>query len=213
MSEDLPVLWSPAQQAWLQAMGYTVYHDGQLAAELDAALQLSVADAEAAATPAAEQARASTAPAREPLAAAAPVSRQERPAPARRETPVSAPDTAPAAARPLPGGNARQPVVRLPGLSLERVAQAVMSVFPLAVDVAQPAGYMQHSGLPVGQTTPAQAAFIELACRLEGLAPEQVEPIERFAFYERIAGASLIVQSGEASAFGNAILCKGVILP
>ncbi|MBH1661800.1 hypothetical protein I5U80_12885 [Stenotrophomonas maltophilia] len=113
MSEDLPVLWSPAQQAWLQAMGYTVYHDGQLAAELDAALQLSVAEAEAAAAPAAEQARAPPAPAREPLAAAAPVSRQERPAPARRETPVSAPDTAPAAGRPLPG-NARQPVVRLP---------------------------------------------------------------------------------------------------
>ena len=38
MSQELPVLWSPAQQAWLQAMGYTVYHDGQLAAELDAAL-------------------------------------------------------------------------------------------------------------------------------------------------------------------------------
>lgn len=53
MSQDLPVLWSPAQQAWLQAMGYTVYHDGQLAAELDAALQLSVAEA-AAATTAAE---------------------------------------------------------------------------------------------------------------------------------------------------------------
>lgn len=114
MSQDLPVLWSPAQQAWLQAMGYTVYHDGQLAAELDAALQLSVAEAETAAAPAAEQARASTAPAREPLAAATPVSRQERPAPPRRETPVSAPDTAPVAARPLPGGNARQPVVRLP---------------------------------------------------------------------------------------------------
>ena len=39
MSQELPVLWSPAQQAWLQAMGYTVYHDGQLAAELDAALR------------------------------------------------------------------------------------------------------------------------------------------------------------------------------
>ena len=106
-----------------------------------------------------------------------------------------------------------KPVVRLSGHSLERVTQAVLSVFPLAVDVPQPAGYMQHSGLPVGETTPAQAAFIELARRVEGLAPEQVEPIERFAFYERIAGASLIVQSGEVSAFGNAILCKGVILP
>nr|WP_219634010.1 DNA polymerase III subunit psi [Stenotrophomonas maltophilia] len=95
-------------------MGYTVYHDGQLAAELDAALQLSVAEAEAAAAPPAEPARAGTAPSsREPRAESAPAARQERPAP-RRETPVSAPDTAPAASRPLPGGNARQPVVRLP---------------------------------------------------------------------------------------------------
>ena len=49
--------------------------------------------------------------------------------------------------------------------------------------------------------------------RAEGLATEQVEPIERFAFYERVGGASLIVQSGEASAYGNAIVCKGVIAP
>lgn len=114
MSEQLPVLWSPAQQAWLQAMGYTVYHDGQLAAELDAALQLSVAEAEAAAAPLAEPTRAGVAPAREPRADTAPPTRQERPAPPRRETPVSAPDTVPAAARPAPSSNARQPVVRLP---------------------------------------------------------------------------------------------------
>ena len=106
-----------------------------------------------------------------------------------------------------------KPVVRLPGHSLERVAQAVLSVFPLAVDVAQPAGYMQHSGLPAGQTTEAQAAFVRLVGQAEGLAPAQVEAIERYAFYDRVRAASLIVQSGEATAFGNAILCKGVILP
>lgn len=108
---------------------------------------------------------------------------------------------------------AGKPVVRLPGHSLERVAQAVLSVFPLAVDVAQPAGYMQHSGLPAGQTTEAQAAFVRLVGQAEGLAPVQVEAIERYAFYDRVRAASLIVQSGEATAFGNAILCKGVILP
>ncbi len=108
---------------------------------------------------------------------------------------------------------AGKPVVRLPGHSLERVAQAVLSVFPLAVDVAQPAGYMQHSGLPAGQTTEAQAAFVRLVGQAEGLAPAQVEAIERYAFYDRVRAASLIVQSGEATAFGNAILCKGVILP
>lgn len=114
MSQDLPVLWSPAQQAWLQAMGYTVYHDGQLAAELDAALQLSVAEADAAAAPSAQPLRAGSPPMREHPAETAPAHHQERPVPPRRETPVAAPDTAPAPARPLPGGNARQPVVRLP---------------------------------------------------------------------------------------------------
>ncbi|WP_353100829.1 hypothetical protein [Stenotrophomonas lactitubi] len=115
MSPDLPVLWSPAQQAWLQAMGYTVYHDGQLAAEMDAALQLSVAEAEASMPAAVESTR--TAPPsmqhtrnqRDP----APEQRPER-APPRTAVPVAAPDTVPAAARPLPTGNARQPLVRLP---------------------------------------------------------------------------------------------------
>lgn len=114
MSQELPVLWSPAQQAWLQAMGYTVYHDGQLAAELDAALQLSVAEADAAAAASAEPVRAGSVSMREHPAEAAPAPHQGRPAPPRRETPVTAPETAPAAARPLPGVNARQPVVRLP---------------------------------------------------------------------------------------------------
>ncbi len=106
-----------------------------------------------------------------------------------------------------------KPVVRLPGHDLARVARAVLSVFPLADDVAQPAGYMQHSGLAAGATTGAQAAFIDLLGQMAGLRPEQVEPIERYAFYDRIDSASLLVQSGEATAFGNALLCKGVILP
>lgn len=111
MSQDLPVLWSPAQQAWLQAMGYTVYHDGQLAAELDAALQLSVAEAAAEMPAAVEPAPA---PKREPrVPASAPRDEHAAP-PARGPVPVAAPDTLPAAARPLPTGNAREPVVRLP---------------------------------------------------------------------------------------------------
>jgi len=115
VSQDLPLLWSPAQQAWLQAMGYTVYHDGQLAAEMDAALQLSVAEATASAPVPAEATRAAPpsmqrAPSQR---GAAPEPRLER-APPRIAVPVAAPDTVPAAARPLPTGNARQPLVRLP---------------------------------------------------------------------------------------------------
>lgn len=105
MSQDLPVLWSPAQQAWLQAMGYTVYHDGQLAAGLDAALQLSVADAEAAAAPGAESPAVRVRPSSEPSAAEA--------VPRLRQAPVTAPEAL-ASSRPLPAGQARQPAVRLP---------------------------------------------------------------------------------------------------
>ena len=106
-----------------------------------------------------------------------------------------------------------KPVVRLPGHSLERVSQAVLSVFPLAEDVAQPAGYMQHSQLPVGERTAAQNAFVACVQHAEGLPADKVEAIERYEFYRRVDNASLIVQSGEATAFGNGILCKGVILP
>jgi L-fucose mutarotase len=105
-----------------------------------------------------------------------------------------------------------RPVVRLPGHSLERVCQAVLSVFPLASDVAQPAAYMQVCHSPAGHRTAAQATVLRLVqARIPR--PEPVQAIERFAFYDRIKAASLIVQSGEVTAYGNALFCKGVILP
>ncbi len=102
-------------------------------------------------------------------------------------------------------------LVRLPGHSLERVSQAVLSVFPLAQDVVCPAAYMQVSDSPEGHRTQAQSSVVALVER-EGLPPHRVEAVERFAFYDKIRGASVIVQSGEATAYGNAMFCKGVIL-
>ena len=104
-----------------------------------------------------------------------------------------------------------KPMVRLPGLSLERVTQAVLSVLPLATDVPQPAAYMQVSGSAPGQRTPAQQAVVKLVVA-EGFQADQVAAVERFAFYDQVRAASLIVQTGEGTAFGNALFCKGVIL-
>jgi L-fucose mutarotase len=36
--------------------------------------------------------------------------------------------------------------------------------------------------------------------------------LERYAFYDKVKAASLIVQSGETTAYGNALFSKGVIL-
>ena len=104
-----------------------------------------------------------------------------------------------------------RPVVRLPGHSLARVSRAVLSVMPLADDLAQPAAYMRVCGAPEAQRTDAQQSLVDLLAA-EGCAPERVAPVERYAFYERIRSASLIVQSGESTAYGNALFCKGVIL-
>ena len=104
-----------------------------------------------------------------------------------------------------------KPLVRLPGNSLARVSQAVLSVIPLAADVAQPAAYMQVCQQPAGHRTEAQQAVVDLLAQ-DGLPSDRVEGVERFAFYDKIRGASLIVQSGEATAYGNAMFCKGVIL-
>lgn len=124
-----------------------------------------------------------------------------------------------------------RPVVRLPGHSLARVAQAVLSVLPLADDIECPVAYMHHSDKPAAYQTPAQQQFVKVAM-VHGLgshtppsvvadattsyaAPQQAthaQAIERFAFYKRLEQASFIVQSGEMSAYGNALICKGLII-
>ena len=105
----------------------------------------------------------------------------------------------------------RIPVVRLPGHSLVRVAQAVLSVLPLAADVAQPLRYMQVCAQPEGHRTAAQQALVDLA-GAHGVALDRVQATARHAFYDHVRQASLLVQSGEHTAYGNALMCKGVIL-
>ena len=104
-----------------------------------------------------------------------------------------------------------KPLVRLPGLSLLRVSQAVLSVFPLDEHVNQPAAYMRVCHQPDGYRTPVQQTLVDHLAQ-GGLPAHQVEPVERFAFYDRVRVASLIVQTGEATAYGNAMFAKGIIL-
>lgn len=104
-----------------------------------------------------------------------------------------------------------KPVVRLPGLSLARVSEALLSVFPLATDVSQPAAIMHVCHSDATHRTQAQNSIVKLV-KQEGFESNQVQAVERFAFYDKIKTPSLIVQTGEGTAYGNAMFCKGVIL-
>lgn len=104
-----------------------------------------------------------------------------------------------------------RPVIRLPGLSLLRVCQAVLSVLPLDVGVKAPISYMQVSDTPGGHRDTVQQEVVD-DLLLRGTTLAQIEAVERYAFYDRVRACRVIAQSGDLRAYGNFIFSKGVIL-
>jgi L-fucose mutarotase len=105
---------------------------------------------------------------------------------------------------------AGRPVIRLPGVSMLAAVGAVCSLMPLAADVPHPVAFMAVSGQHDAYRSALQRDVSELIAP-ELLAGQRIEPVERFAFYERARGAYAIVLTGEMQPFGNFILRKGVI--
>jgi L-fucose mutarotase len=104
-----------------------------------------------------------------------------------------------------------QMVVRLPGVSLARAAQAVLSVLPLGIVAEMPVAYMQVTEAPMGQASKVQQEVINLVHADAAYRDIQAQAIERFAFYERAKLAYVIVQTGEQQPYANFIFKKGVI--
>jgi L-fucose mutarotase len=104
-----------------------------------------------------------------------------------------------------------QTVVRLPGVSLLRAAQAVLSVLPLGIAEEKPVAYMHVSGSPTGYASAVQREIISLVKADPATAHLQAEAVERFAFYDMASSAYVIVQTGELQPYANFIFKKGVI--
>lgn len=103
-----------------------------------------------------------------------------------------------------------KPIIRLPGVDMRRAVQAVVSLLPLAEDIAHPVECMQ-----VGGTEPPYFSALQrdVVAHLQGFLPSSasVTGIERYAFYEKVKRAYAIVVTGERQPWGNFILHKGVI--
>ena len=118
MSGGASAVWTPAQQAWLQAMGYTVLHDSALAVALEA-VAASHADASDGPRPpqrSNDDVRISVAPMAAPPAPADASHAEGMPRTPQRSRPVA--PAAPVAEQPIAptgaAGTPRQPAVRLP---------------------------------------------------------------------------------------------------
>jgi L-fucose mutarotase len=99
-------------------------------------------------------------------------------------------------------------LIRLDGVDGTAMLRAVLSVLPLDSFVDRPATTMQVVGDP-GAVPPTVADYIQELAAAGSVAP--VDPIDRFAFYDRARAAFAIVITGEGRAYGNILLRKGVI--
>ena len=109
-----------------------------------------------------------------------------------------------------PADSAGPQLVRLDGLTVSDVLDAVLSLMPLDDFVDEQAFGMEMMGEP-GKRIDTHKDFEKIIQKHE---PKmKLSLIERFAFYERVHGAYAIVQTGERRLYGNVLLKKGIIRP
>jgi len=95
-------------------------------------------------------------------------------------------------------------VIEMPGLKSPLVVDAIRTLVPLDTYEGASVHLMdaEAGDRPVVQQELVAAAH----------APsDRVADLERFAFYDRAAGARLVVRTGELRPYGNLILRKGVV--
>lgn len=102
-------------------------------------------------------------------------------------------------------------LVRLPGVRMEEIVEAVLTVFPLDTFVDDPIRRMEPVDRPE-DIPEVQADVAGAVARTEPDAPAAV-PIERFAFYGEAKKAFGVIQVGDARPYGCFLFRKGVVAP
>ncbi|MBA8839465.1 RbsD/FucU domain-containing protein [Ochrobactrum sp. RH2CCR150] len=98
------------------------------------------------------------------------------------------------------------PALDFPGISATAMAEAVLSVLPLDDFVDKPAAVMKAPN-----DTPAIYGEFEAVIEVAEGRKIAVDPLERFAFYDRATEAFAVIRTGERRLYGNIIFKKGVI--
>lgn len=109
-----------------------------------------------------------------------------------------------------PADSAGPELVRLDGLSVTDVLDAILTVMPLDDFVHESATCMQVVGNAT-QREPVMAEFETILARHEP--SRKLTSLERFAFYDRVKQGYAVVQTGERRLYGNIILKKGIVRP
>ena len=108
----------------------------------------------------------------------------------------------------FPAETCAQRLIRIPDADGVKVAEAVLSVFPLDT-------YSEHVALIMDLTDSDKEKHFPIPtiwADYEKLCGQPLGKLERFEFYERAKRAYAVIQTGEERQYGNLILIKGVVL-
>lgn len=106
----------------------------------------------------------------------------------------------------FPAATMARRLVRLPGSTATEALAAVLSLMPLDDFVDHPAAAMDAPGERPAIYPEFEAAIAAAEGRAVAL-----EPVERFAFYERAKATYATIATGERRLYANIIVKKGVI--
>ena len=104
-----------------------------------------------------------------------------------------------------------KPLIHLAGAGALRACQALLSLLPLDGHVAQPVAFMKVCDSADGYLSALQREVIAALTAAGQLVPAQCQPMERFAFYQRVSLAYAVVHTGELQPYANFLFKKGVI--
>ena len=114
----------------------------------------------------------------------------------------------------FPGETLAKRLVRVPGVDVAAVYDAIAELFPLdAAYTEHPACVMELTEGDRAKGLPTPEAWADFEEILHRDYPEaELGKIERFAFYDRAREAYAVIQTGEERIYGNLLLKKGVVL-
>ncbi len=109
----------------------------------------------------------------------------------------------------FPGETFNETVIRADGLKIPDLLEAILPLIP--PDTYVDAAIAMMDAVPGDTLDPAVEQAYRVPIAKHWGEKDDIERIERFAFYERARSAFAVVMTGETAKYGNIILKKGVI--
>jgi len=109
----------------------------------------------------------------------------------------------------FPAASVGRRVIEMRGADAPAVLAAVLTVFPVDIDVVPAVLTMDAAGNAQG--VPAPVADFAATMSDHGLGDYEIGSLERHAFYDRARAAFAVVRTGELRPYGNIVLVKGVV--